>query len=121
MITRFGCEIMKIDQKIINNIPVLTVSGRIDATTSGDLKRTLDRLIDDNHATILIDLAGVEYISSVGLRILLAALKKVRPKQGDVKLAALQPFVSEVLEIAGFTKLFTIYSNQADALSQMKI
>jgi anti-sigma B factor antagonist len=116
---RFGCEKMKIDQKIINNMPVLTVSGRIDATTAEDLKRTLDSLIDGNFATILIDLAGVEYISSVGLRILLAALKKVRPKQGDVKLAALQPFVGEVFEIAGFTKLFTIYPNEADALSQM--
>jgi anti-sigma B factor antagonist len=112
---------MKIDQKIINNIPVLTVSGRIDATTSEDLKRTLDSLIDGNYATILIDLAGVEYVSSIGLRILLAALKKVRPTQGDVKLAALQPFVSEVFEIAGFAKLFTIYPTQAEALSQMKI
>jgi anti-sigma B factor antagonist len=116
---RFGCEIMKIDQKITNNIPVLEISGKIDAVTSEDLKRTLDSLINDNNATILIDLAEVEYICSGGLRILLAALKKVRPNQGDVKLAALQPSVSEVLEIVGFTKLFKIYPNQADALSQM--
>jgi anti-sigma B factor antagonist len=115
---RFGCEKMKIDQKIINNMPVLAVSGRIDATSAEDLKRTLDSLIDGNFATILIDLADVEYISSVGLRILLAALKKVRSKQGDVKLASLQPYVGEVFEIAGFTKLFTIYPNEADALSQ---
>jgi anti-sigma B factor antagonist len=116
---RFGCEIMKIDQKIINNIPVLEVSGKIDATTSEILKRTLDSLIKDNYANILIDLAYVEYISSGGLRILLATLKEVRPNQGDLKLAALQPSVSEVLEIVGFTKLFKIYPSQADALSQM--
>jgi anti-sigma B factor antagonist len=112
---------MEIDQRIINNIPVITVSGRIDATTSGDFKNTLDSVIDRDYANILIDLSGVEYISSVGLRILLAALKRVRPKDGDVKLASLQPFVSEVLEIAGFTKLFTVFPSQAEALSQMGI
>jgi anti-sigma B factor antagonist len=110
---------MKIYRRIVNNIPVLTVSGRIDATTSEDLKSALDSLIDGSFATILIDLAGVDYISSVGLRILLAAQKKVRPREGDVKLAGLQPFVGEVFEIAGFNKLFTIYPDQADALSQM--
>jgi anti-sigma B factor antagonist len=110
---------MKIAQKIFNNIPVLTVSGRIDATTSEDFKGTLDSFIDGNYATILIDLAGVEYISSMGLRILLAAQKKLRQKKGDVRLAALQPFVAEVFEIAGFAKLFKIYPTEAEALSQM--
>jgi anti-sigma B factor antagonist len=110
---------MKIVQKIFKDIPVLTVSGRIDATTSEEFKRALDGLIDGNYATILIDLAGVEYISSIGLRILLAAQKKVRSKQGDLRLAALQPFVAEVFEIAGFAKLFTIYPTEAEARSQM--
>lgn len=111
---------MEIDQKIINNVPIVTVAGRIDAATSKDLESALNSLIEKNNNTIVIDLAGVEYISSVGLRVMLAALKKVRPKQGDVKLAALQPFVREVFEITGFTKLFAIYSNQGDAINNIK-
>ena len=117
---RFRREIMEIDQKIINNVPIIMVAGRIDAATSKDLESTLNDLIEKNNTTIVIDLAGVEYISSVGLRVMLAALKKVRPKQGDVKLAALQPFVKEVFEITGFTKLFTIYPNQGEAISHIK-
>lgn len=111
---------MEINQKIINNVPIISVAGRIDAATSKDLESVLNDLIEKNNTTIVIDLAGTEYISSVGLRVMLAALKKVRPKQGDVKLAALQPFVKEVFEITGFTKLFTIYPNQGEAISKIK-
>jgi anti-sigma B factor antagonist len=115
-----GCEIMEINQTVINNIPVVAVSGRIDATTSRELEIALNDLIDQNRADIVLDLGGVEYISSVGLRVMLAALKKVRPKKGDVKLVSLQPFVREVFEITGFTKLFSIYPTQGEALICIK-
>jgi anti-sigma B factor antagonist len=111
---------MEINQEIIDDIPIISVCGRIDATTSKDLENALNSLIDENNTKIVLDLGGVEYISSVGLRVMLAALKKVKPKKGDVKLAALQPFVREVFEITGFTKLFTIYPNQAEAINGIK-
>ncbi len=111
---------MEISQKVIDDVPVVAVSGRIDATTSKNLETALNDLIDQNNTKIIVDLAGVEYISSVGLRVLLAALKKVRPRQGDVLLVSLQPFVREVFEITGFTKLFSIYPNQGEAIGKMK-
>jgi len=111
---------MEINQTVVNNVPVVSVTGRIDATTSRDLEDALNGLIDQDNNQIVVDLQGVEYISSVGLRVMLAALKKVRPKQGDVKLACLQPFVREVFEITGFTKLFSIYPNQGEAISGIK-
>jgi len=111
---------MEINKSIINNIPIIKVSGRIDASTSRDLETALNELIDQNKAQIVLDLGSVEYISSVGLRVMLAALKKVKPKKGDVKLVSLQPFVREVFEITGFTKLFSIYTNQGDALNGIK-
>ncbi len=116
----FNREIMELNKSIINNVPVIKVSGRIDASTSRDLETALNELIDQDRAQIVLDLGSVEYISSVGLRVMLAALKKVRPKKGDVKLVSLQPFVREVFEITGFTKLFSIYTNQGDALNGMK-
>ena len=111
---------MEISQKVIDGIPIIAASGRIDATTSKDLEIALNELINQNNNKIVIDLAGVEYISSVGLRVLLAALKKVKPSQGDVKLASLQPFVREVFEITGFSKLFSIHPNHVAAISKMK-
>jgi anti-sigma B factor antagonist len=112
---------MDIDQTSINNVPIVSVSGRIDGTTSKDLETILNELIDQSKSEIVLDLEGVVYISSVGLRVLLATQKKVRPKKGDVKLVSLQPFVREVFEMTGFTKLFSIYPNQGEALSGIKL
>jgi anti-sigma B factor antagonist len=111
---------MEIDHTCIDNKPVLSVSGRIDATTSKDLETMLSGLIDQNKSEIVIDLHGVTYISSIGLRVLLAAQKKARTKNGGIRLASLQPFVREVFEMTGFTRLFSIYSHQSEALSCMK-
>lgn len=111
---------MDIDQTCIGNTPVVSVSGRIDATTSKDLETALSGLIDQNNSEIVIDLQGVTYISSIGLRVLLAAQKKVREKNGGIMLVSLQPFVREVFEMTGFTRLFSIYSRQDEALSGMR-
>jgi anti-sigma B factor antagonist len=48
---------------------------------------------------------------------LLAALKKVRKQQGDIKLACLKPYIKEVFDIAGFTQLFTIFDAEEAAVS----
>jgi anti-anti-sigma factor len=51
------------------------------------------------------------YISSAGLRVLLSARKKVQPLNGTVVLCGLQPFVREVFEMTGFTRIFPVVSN----------
>jgi anti-sigma B factor antagonist len=112
---------MDINQTSIDNVPIVSVSGRIDGTTSKDLETILNELIDQNKSDIVLDLEGVVYISSVGLRVLLATQKKVRPRKGEVKLVSLQPFVREVFEMTGFTRLFSIYPNQGEALSGIKL
>jgi anti-sigma B factor antagonist len=111
---------MEINQTSIDNVPILSVFGRIDAATYKDLESILSGLIDQNKSEIVLDLEGVTYISSVGLRVLLAAQKKVRPKNGSVRLVSLQPFVREVFEMTGFNRLFTIYPNQSEALRGAK-
>ena len=111
---------MEINQTKIDDVPIVSVSGRIDGTTSKDLETILNKLIDQDMSKIVLDLEGVVYISSVGLRVLLSALKKVRPNNGDVKLVSLQPFVREVFEMTGFNRLFTIHSNQSEALRGIK-
>ena len=110
---------MEINQQDVDGIRIIGISGRIDATTSKDVEAALNASVDQNQSKIVIDLAGVEYISSVGLRVLLATLKKQRQKQGQLKLASLQPFVREVFEVTGFTKLFSIHPNRDDALKSL--
>lgn len=111
---------MEINQQDVDNVRIIGISGRIDATTSKDVEAALNASIDQGQSKIVIDLAGVEYISSVGLRVLLATLKKQRQKQGQLKLASLQPFVKEVFEVTGFTKLFSIHPNRDDAVKSLQ-
>ncbi|HOT07925.1 MAG TPA: STAS domain-containing protein [Methanotrichaceae archaeon] len=111
---------MEINQTVIDDIPIVSVSGRIDSTTSMDLEMALNDLIDKSNNRIVIDLAGVEYIGSMGLRVMLSALKKVRPLDGDVKLASMQPFVREVFEITGFARIISICSDQSEAIRRIK-
>jgi anti-sigma B factor antagonist len=105
-----------LEQKI-GNVNIISLSGRLDAYSANDLERKLDSLIDADQVQLVVNLGQLEYISSSGLRVLLAALKKVRKQQGDIKLACLKPYIKEVFDIAGFTQLFTIFDAEEAAVS----
>lgn len=108
---------MEISVKKMGDVDIISLSGRLDAYAANDLERKLDSLIDADQVQLVVNLGGLEYISSSGLRVLLAALKKVRKQQGDIKLACLKPYIKEVFDIAGFTQLFTIFDAEEAAVS----
>ncbi|MCU0633072.1 MAG: STAS domain-containing protein [Methanolinea sp.] len=96
--------------------PVLSLKGRMDATTSPDAEVQLTRLIEGGDRHIVVDLSELEYISSAGLRVLLAGLKRLKQCGGAMKLAALRPEIQKVFDIAGFNRLFAIYPTLEEAL-----
>jgi len=108
---------MKLSDKTTGNCVVVSMTGRLDAYAANDAERRLDSLISANQVRLVVDLAKLDYISSSGLRVLLAALKKVRKQQGDIRLAAPQVYVKEVFDIAGFTQLFKLYEMTDDAVA----
>lgn len=107
---------MELREKIIDDIYVIEVSGRLDTITSKDLESRLNNLIEQDKTKIVIDLAAVDYTSSVGLRVLLAALKKQKEKQRTLKLASMQPFVKDIFRVTGLDKIFSIFPTQEDAI-----
>ncbi len=107
---------MEIPEKKIGDVDIISLSGRLDAYCANDVERKLTSLIKANQVRIVVNLEHLEYISSSGLRVLLSALKEVRKQQGDIKLACLKPYVKEVFDIAGFTKLFTILDTEKGAV-----
>ena len=111
---------MEISVKIEGNVDVISLSGRLDAYAANDLEQKLDSLFTTDQVHLVIDLKHLEYISSSGLRVLLATLKRARKQQGDIRLACLQPYVREVFDIAGFTQLFKILDKEEDAISTFK-
>ncbi len=110
---------MNITDKKIDNISVIAVSGRIDSNASKDFETVLNQAIDTN-SKIIIDLEDTEYISSSGLRVLLASLKMLRQKKGEMRLTSLQPVVRDVFEISGLSRLFSINKNLDEAVNSLQ-
>jgi anti-sigma B factor antagonist len=111
---------MEIEEKEVEGVMIVSLNGRLDAYSSDDVERSITTLIDDGYIRIVVNFEGVDYISSSGLRVMLASLKLLKKAQGDLKLACLKPYVKEVFDIAGFTQLFGIYDREEEAVNSFK-
>ena len=84
----------------------IEIVGRLDTTTAPSLEKTINEDINGTK-NLILDLKGLEYISSAGLRVLLSAQKKMQ-KLGDMKVINVCENVMEVFEITGFADILTI-------------
>ena len=82
------------------------LSGRLDTTTAPELESVLKDSLDGVSA-LTIDMAGLEYISSAGLRVLLSA-QKIMNRQGEMKLVHVNETILEIFEVTGFSEILTI-------------
>ena len=83
----------------------IAVSGRVDTVTAPELEAALKF---GDATCVVIDLANVPYMSSAGLRLLLAAHKKMVAKGGELQIAHVQADVREVLDITGFSDILNL-------------
>ena len=95
---------------------VLELIGRLDTKTSGALEKSVATHLGAGQRRFILDLTGMEYVSSAGLRIFLMLAKKVSGT-GGLALYGLSPQVREVFDIAGFTRLFALAATRAEALA----
>ncbi|MCK5833556.1 STAS domain-containing protein [bacterium] len=99
---------MNIDFKNSGKWVIAGFSGRIDGHTSPDCEQALKDKIGEGNHLIAIDLSDVDYMSSAGLRVLLATYKNLKANTGDMALISPQESVAEVLDISGFSSIFKI-------------
>ena len=97
---------MIITKNIDGDTLTFTLEGRLDTTTSPQLEAELKQSVG-GVTDLIFDFSGVEYISSAGLRVLLAA-QKVMNRQGSMKLTGVNENVLEVFEITGFIDILTL-------------
>ena len=95
---------MKIDFNITNGALNVALDGRLDTTTAPELESFLGKNYDGNGA-LVINCEKLAYISSAGLRVLLAAQKKTK---GSMKLTNVCELVMEVFEMTGFADILVI-------------
>jgi anti-anti-sigma factor len=113
---------MDVSTRLIADVLLIQVSGRIDFSNSKEFEEALlPKLADipQGQGKALLDLGGLTYISSSGLRVLMLASKKVRSREGAIAVTALQPVVMEVFEISRFDKVFQVYGTVGEALDAL--
>ncbi|MDT8902051.1 STAS domain-containing protein [Anaeroselena agilis] len=93
----------------LDGIPVVELASRIDVSTAPALENLLNGLLDDGRTGIICDFAATEYISSLGLRVFLSALKRTAKAGGSLVLCSLKPGILEIFDMTGFTGLFAIF------------
>lgn len=111
---------MEIGEERSEGTLVMAPVGRLDSVTSSELEKRLAARIDAGDRRLVFDMAGVEYISSAGLRVLLMAAKRLKDPSGALVLCGLGPSVRTVLELAGFLPLFVVVPVRQEALARLR-
>ncbi len=97
---------LNINKTIGNGKAAFVLEGRLDTVTAPELEQTLRESLDGVDE-LTLDFEKLEYISSAGLRVLLAAQKAMN-KQGDMKCIHVSDAVNEIFEVTGFSDILTI-------------
>ena len=113
---------MPISEERYGDALVLTLTGRIDNSTTDGLKSGLDAYVSSCRSDgdrLVLDFSKVDYISSVGLRVLMLAAKQIRDQGGTIVVAAFQPVVREIFEISRFNLVFQCFGSVREALDKV--
>jgi anti-sigma B factor antagonist len=108
---------MEITVKEFKHCDMITVSGRVDSSTAPQLAQALEAANDGGKYKLVVNMDGLEYMSSAGFRALLAAQRNCRRyNRGEVVLANVPERIREALELAGFTELFKTFDDSLMAV-----
>ena len=96
-------------------VPVVTLTGRLDGFGAQQLDESLREIVPDDTRSVILNLAGVGYLSSAGIRVFLTLKKRLKQRGGTLVLANVGEFPRNVLEMAGFLNVFEVYQSVKDA------
>lgn len=97
---------------------IVSPSGRLDSVNAAAFDRHLASVIQRGDTRLIIDLAGLEYISSIGLSAFLSAAKKIKAANGKMVLTGMNDRIRLVFEMSGFLRLFPVFASVDAALSE---
>lgn len=110
---------MEIIEEKHDTISIFKLNGRLDSNTSQGFEKKVFDAISDGSKNMIVDFKDLDYISSAGLRVILKATKALNREEGKIMLCAMQDYVKEVFEIAGFDSFLPIAATLDDALKKL--
>ena len=108
---------MEIGERRQGDVIILLPTGRIDNDTSPDLQARLMDKVRGAGTAVLVDLTGVDYVSSAGLRALMMAAKQSKAGKGRLAVAGLRPVVKEVFTISRFSYVVQVFETPTEAIA----
>lgn len=108
---------MEIATQEFKHCDLVTINGRVDSATAPQLAQALETANESGKYKLVVDMAGLEYMSSAGFRALLAAQRNSKKyNRGEVVLVNVPDRIREALELAGFTELFKTFDDTLTAV-----
>jgi anti-sigma B factor antagonist len=108
---------MEITTQEFKHCDLITIKGRVDSSTASQMAQALETANESGKYKLVVDMAGLEYMSSAGFRALLAAQRNSKKyNRGEVVLVNVPDRIREALELAGFTELFKTFDDTLTAV-----
>jgi anti-sigma B factor antagonist len=101
-------------------IAVVRVTGYVDTTTSHELEKKINSILERRIYNIVVDLSGVDYLSSAGWGIFIGEIREMREQGGDLKLSGMSPDVYEVFELLEFQNILEAYKTAEEAVERFE-
>ena len=109
---------MEITVSDIGGVKVVRMEGSLDTQTSPDAQTQMTQLIEQGATKIVVNFEKLDYVSSSGLRILLAAAKQLKGNGGELRICGLNGDVQEAFRFAGFHMILTVKNTESEALER---
>jgi len=108
---------MEITNQEFKHCDLITIKGRVDSSTAPQLAQALEAANEGGKYKLVVDMSGLEYMSSAGFRALLAAQRNSKKyNRGEVVLVNVPDRIREALDLAGFTELFKTFDDTLTAV-----
>jgi anti-anti-sigma factor len=101
------------------DIIVVRVQGRLDAASSPQLEKKLNSIVESGHFKLILNLGGVDYLSSAGMRLMLSVSKKLKHLEGKVVACSLNEDVMDVIKMAGFHQVLELYPTEEESFNHI--
>ena len=109
---------MSVTREKNGEILLVSTAGQINSANAAELETQLLQWVEEGEHKWVLDMSGVEYISSAGLRVVLLLAKRLKQQGGRVVLCSLQPHVLEVVDISGFLSILDVADSRDAALAR---
>ena len=106
---------------MIDNFRRVRSPPRLDASSSPAFQQELERYIADGDRLFVLDLSGLEFISSAGLRSLMVVARRLKASGGRLTLCALQKPVREAFDVTGYSTIFDVFPTYEDAMAHLSM